>query len=63
MRSRTDLHPCTLQETEDIELDPPTCLLGVSALLQDTAKGRYYVVEVGEIVVACCAITFEWSDW
>ncbi len=36
-----------LQETEDVKLDPKIASQGVAALLEDPAKGRYYVLEVG----------------
>ena len=36
-----------LQETEDINLDPKIASEGVAALLNDPAKGRYFVLEVG----------------
>lgn len=36
----------TLQETEDVKLDPKIASQGVAALLEDSAKGRYYVLEV-----------------
>ena len=35
-----------LQETEDLKLDPNTASQGVAALLNDSAKGRYFVLEV-----------------
>lgn len=44
-----------MQETEGIDLDRDTVLAGVSAILQDEAKGRYYVVEVGSANAPCCS--------
>ncbi len=51
------------RETEDLALDPAVVLAGVRALLQDAAKGVYYVAEVGGAVAGQVMITYEWSDW
>lgn len=51
------------RETEKLALDPDTVTKGVNAVLNDTAKGQYYVAETGDIVIASLLITFEWSDW
>ena len=54
-------------ETEQRRLDPATVCAGVTALLNDPAKGIYYVAEqpvegllklAGQLL-----ITYEWSDW
>src|SRR3954464_10810858 len=54
-------------ETEQRRLDPQRVGQGVTALLNDPAKGSYYVVEVqtGErwIIAGQLLITYEWSDW
>ena len=50
-------------ETEGIELHHPTVLKGVTAVLNDTSKGRYYVAEIEGKVVGSLLTTFEWSDW
>lgn len=50
-------------ETEGIELHRPTVLKGVSAVLNDPSKGRYYVAEIDGKVVGSLLTTFEWSDW
>lgn len=50
-------------ETEDLELDPPTILRGVRALLSDPAKGWYLVAVEGDELLGQLAVTFEWSDW
>ena len=54
-------------ETEQRRLDPERVRLGVAALLNDAAKGRYFVAEVengGRVVVGGqLLITYEWSDW
>src|SRR5205823_1709721 len=55
------------RETEQRNLDPSRVLAGVKALLNDPAKGIYFIVEAqqnGEPVIAGqLLITYEWSDW
>jgi GNAT superfamily N-acetyltransferase len=50
-------------ETEDLRLEPVCVEAGVAALLQDSAKGVYYVAEINGQVVGQVMITYEWSDW
>ena len=54
-------------ETEKRRLDPDRAAKGVSALLNDPAKGTYYMAEVETAGRAAIAgqllITYEWSDW
>lgn len=50
-------------ETEGLKLVEPTVLLGVSAVLADPSKGKYYVATKGKEVVAVLLTTPEWSDW
>lgn len=50
-------------ETEQMKLDPPTVLKGVQAVIDDPAKGKYWVAEVGGKVVGCLLMIPEWSDW
>jgi len=50
-------------ETERLQLDPETLRQGVTAVLDDTAKGVYYLAETGGTVVGQLMITYEWSDW
>jgi GNAT superfamily N-acetyltransferase len=55
-------------ETEARRLDVELVRQGVGALLQDPAKGIYYVAEIpanGEppMVAGQLLITYEWSDW
>lgn len=50
-------------ETEARVLDPATLRTGVEAVIADPAHGFYRVVEVDKEVVACCLVTYEWSDW
>lgn len=50
-------------ETEGIELHEPTVKKGVAAVINDNKKGKYYVTEINEKIVASLLTTFEWSDW
>jgi len=50
-------------ETEQLELDKPTVVKGVAAVMADTSKGIYYVAEINGQVVGSLLTTFEWSDW
>lgn len=50
-------------ETEELELDEPTVVKGVAAVMSDPSKGAYYVAEVNGKVVGSLMTTFEWSDW
>lgn len=50
-------------ETEQLRLDPATLRLGVAAVLEGRAPGRYWVAEHEGRVVGQLLITYEWSDW
>jgi ribosomal protein S18 acetylase RimI-like enzyme len=50
-------------ETECIQLDESTVFKGVSAVVNDSSKGQYYVTEINGNIVASLLTTFEWSDW
>jgi GNAT superfamily N-acetyltransferase len=50
-------------ETENIQLEISSLSHGMHKLLKDPAKGKYYVAEVGQEVIGCLMITYEWSDW
>ncbi len=62
-------------ESEHLALDPPTVEAGVTAVLRDAAKGRYFVArsvdtaagnapdDAAGLVVGQILITYEWSDW
>ncbi len=50
-------------ETEQLKLDPPTVELGVAAVFDDPAKGKYWLAEVNGEVVGCLLTVPEWSDW
>lgn len=51
------------RETEDKTLDPATLERGVTAVLNDPARGFYLIAERAGTPVACLMITYEWSDW
>jgi predicted GNAT family acetyltransferase len=51
------------KETEDLALDPNLVSKGVEAVLKDSNKGIYYIVEDNSDVVASLLTTYEWSDW
>lgn len=50
-------------ETENLKLDPATVNLGVSAVMDDPSKGKYWLAEVDGEVVGCLLTVPEWSDW
>ncbi len=50
-------------ETENFNLDIETVLKGVKAVFKKFEKGKYYIVEEDEKVIASLLITYEWSDW
>jgi GNAT superfamily N-acetyltransferase len=50
-------------ETEGLALDALTVNRGVNAVFESPERGKYYVAEVNEEVVASLLLTFEWSDW
>lgn len=50
-------------ETEDLRLDAGCLQTGIAALLEDPAKGLYFVAEAAGEVVGQLMITYEWSDW
>lgn len=50
-------------ETENMKLVPETVQLGVSAVMDDPSKGKYWLAEVDGQVVGCLLTIPEWSDW
>ena len=50
-------------ETEGKTLDPDRIGPGVAALLEDAAKGRYWVAVDDDRIVGQLMVTYEWSDW
>lgn len=51
------------KETESIDLERPTVEKGVTAVLENSSKGNYYVAEKNGQVIGSLLTTFEWSDW
>ena len=51
------------RETEGIRLDPAAIRAGVRAVLDDPAKGIYFIAELDGRPAGCLLITYEWSDW
>lgn len=50
-------------ETESLKLDSTTVEKGVSAVMDDPSKGKYWVAEMDGEVVGCLLTIPEWSDW
>ena len=54
-------------ETEKRRLDAARVNAGVAALLEDSAKGTYFLAEIekggSSVVAGQLLITYEWSDW
>jgi len=50
-------------ETEDKSLDRERLSHGVTALLNDPGKGRYFVAELDGRLAGQIMHTWEWSDW
>ncbi|MEK7704171.1 MAG: GNAT family N-acetyltransferase [Myxococcota bacterium] len=50
-------------ETERLELDTETALLGVQAVIADVRKGFYLLAEQHGEVIGQMLVTYEWSDW
>ena len=50
-------------ETERRKLDLARVTAGVAALLNDPAKGIYFLAEAGGRIAGQLLITLEWSDW
>ena len=58
-----ELNKALAKETEDLDLPDETLSRGVHAVLSNPSKGAYFVVQIGEDIVAQLMITLEWSDW
>ena len=50
-------------ETESKRLDHDTVVRGVTAVIEQPARGRYLVAERDGDVVGTLMLTYEWSDW
>lgn len=59
----TDFNIRLARETEDHRLDPGTVSGGVAAVLDDAAKGRYWIGEADGTPAGQLMLTYEWSDW
>jgi ribosomal protein S18 acetylase RimI-like enzyme len=51
------------RETESKELDVSVVKAGVSALLDDSTKGRYWIAELNGQPIGQVMVTYEWTDW
>lgn len=51
------------KETEGRALDRSRLTDGVTKILSDGARGRYFVAEANGEIVGQLAVTVEWSDW
>ena len=51
------------RETESLALHEPTVRAAVAELLEDPARGRWLLLEVGGEIAAALMLTPEWSDW
>ena len=59
----TDFSLALGSEVEGIALDRGLVLRGVKAVLEDSAKGFYLVVEADGSPIGGLAISYEWSTW
>jgi len=50
-------------ETENLTLDESAVETGVRTVLDDPARGRYWVADLGGQVIGCLLTLPEWSDW
>lgn len=50
-------------ETENMKLDAATVNLGVTAVMDDPGKGKYWLAEIDGKVAGCLLTVPEWSDW
>ena len=50
-------------ETEGKTLDPDVIGPGVAAVLEDSAKGRYWVAIIDGEIAGQLMVSYEWSDW
>ena len=51
------------EETEDGPLASTLIVPGVTAVLADRSKGRYWLAEIGDKIIGQIMVTYEWSDW
>jgi GNAT superfamily N-acetyltransferase len=58
-----DFNRLLAKESEGKDLDLSLLRPGVTAVLGDPHKGRYFIAEDDGLIVGQLAITYEWSDW
>jgi len=58
-----DFQKAMAMETENMTLDHDTITRGVESVFATEGKGRYFIAENSEGIVASLLITYEWSDW
>lgn len=63
METISDFQVRMALETENLQLDKDILNAGISAVLNDSGKGFYFVVETNDEVIGSLLVTFEWSDW
>jgi len=63
VRLITEFNVLLAAESEGKSLDRTLLEPGVLAVLQDPAKGRYFLAHDGPDVLGQMMITYEWSDW
>ncbi|MBI3818975.1 MAG: GNAT family N-acetyltransferase [Planctomycetes bacterium] len=51
------------RESESIELPAARIAAGVSAVLENPTRGRYWICEIDGIPAGQMMVTYEWSDW
>ncbi len=51
------------EETESKTLDRSVLTPGVTAVLDDAERGRYWVADIDGVAVGQVMVTREWSDW
>lgn len=51
------------KESESTDLNEKLLLRGVTAVLNDSQKARYFVAEENKKLIGCFMVTAEWSDW
>ncbi len=58
-----DFNSRLANETEGRALDQTLLNPGISAVLADPSKGRYWLAIANDEVVGQIMVTYEWSDW
>ena len=58
-----DFNARLARETEGLELEPARLAAGVTRLLNEPGKGRYFLAVADGQIAGQMMITCEWSDW